>query len=72
MGTDKQKDTVNIYAAYVIVVTNFILCHVLNSVAVTQTSWHKSSICYVAEMVLLTFQCANCIPLGISSRKTLE
>lgn len=31
MGTDKQKDTVNIYVAYVIVVTNFNLCHVLNS-----------------------------------------
>lgn len=31
MGTDKQKDTVNIYVAYVIVVNNFILCHVLNS-----------------------------------------
>lgn len=31
MGTDKQKDTVNIYVAYVIVVNYFILCHVLNS-----------------------------------------
>lgn len=31
MGTDKQKDAVNIYVAYVIAVNNFILCHVLNS-----------------------------------------
>lgn len=72
MRLDKQTDTVNIYVAYVIVVTNFIICRVLFSRDNDTDFWHKAKVCYVAEMVLPTFQCANCIPLGISSRKTPE